>query len=54
MRHPSTWAETARVFLGLSTVLGRLALGPDPIGVLGLDRLVKVTEPEPMVPTKPT
>ena len=49
--------RVARAFLGLFTalalfiVLGRLALGPGPIGVVGLDRLARGTEPKPMVPT---
>ena len=33
--------------------LGWLALGPGPIGALGLGRLARGTEPGPMVPTKP-
>ena len=37
----------ARVFLG------RLVLGPSPIGALGLGRLARGTEPEPMVPIMP-
>ena len=41
----------AQAFLGLFTVLGRLALRPGPIGTLGLGRLARGTEPEPMVPT---
>ena len=41
------------VFLGLFTVLGRLALGLGPIGALGLGRLAKGAEPGPMVPTMP-
>ena len=40
-------------FLGLFNVLSRLALGPSPIGALGLDRLAGGTEPGPMVPTIP-
>ena len=50
----SAWAperRVARAFLGLFTVLGQLALGPGPIGALGLGRLAKGTEPGPMVPT---
>ena len=43
----------ARVFLGLLIVLGWLALGPGPIGALGLRRLVRGTEPGPMVPPIP-
>ena len=39
------------MFLGLDTVLGRLSLGPGPIGALGLGRLARGTEPGPMVPT---
>ena len=42
----------ARAFLGLFTVLGRLTLGPGPIGALGLGRLARGTEPGPMVPIK--
>ena len=34
------------------TFLGQLTLGPDPFRVIGLGRLAKRTEPEPMVPTK--
>ena len=52
----SAWAPgrgVARVFLGLFTVLGRLALGPGPIGALGLGWLARGTEPGPMVPTMP-
>ena len=45
--------RVARAFLGLFTVLGRLALGPGPIGALGLGRLARGTKPEPMVPTMP-
>ena len=41
-------------FIGLLTVLGRLDLGPSPIGALGLGRLARGTEPGPMVPTMPT
>ena len=50
------WApgrRVARAFLGLFTVLGWLALGPSPIGALGLSRLTRGTEPGPMVPTMP-
>ena len=43
--------RVARAFLGLFTILGRLALGHGPIGALGLGRLAKGTEPGPMVPT---
>ena len=39
------------VFLGLFTVLGRLALGPGPIGALKLGRLARGTEPSLRVPT---
>ena len=45
--------RVARAFLGLFTVLGRLALGPGPIGALRLGRLARGTELEPMVPTMP-
>ena len=48
------WApgrRVARAFLGLLIVLGQLALGPGPIGALGLGRLARGTEPGPMVPT---
>ena len=45
--------RVTRAFLGLFTVLGRLALGPGPIGDLGLGRLARGTEPGPMVPTMP-
>ena len=45
--------RVTRVFLGLFTILGRLALGPGPIGSLGLGRLARGTEPGPMVPTMP-
>ena len=31
--------------------LGRLTLGPFPVGAIGLGRLARGTEPEPMVPT---
>ena len=43
--------RVARAFLGLSIVLGQLALGPSPIGTLGLGRLARGTEPRLMVPT---
>ena len=43
--------RVARTFLGLFTVLSKLALGPGPIGALGLGRLARGTEPGPMVPT---
>ena len=36
--------RVAREFLGLFTVLGRLALGLGPIGALGLGRLARGTE----------
>ena len=48
------WApirRVARAIPGLLTILGRLALGPGPIGALRLGRLTRGTEPEPMVPT---
>ena len=45
--------RVAQVFLGLFTILGQRALGPGPIGALGLGRLARGTEPEPMVPTMP-
>ena len=45
--------RVARAFLGLFTVLGKLDLGPDPIGGLGLGWLARGTEPGPMVPTMP-
>ena len=45
--------RVTRAFLGLFTILGRLALGPGPIGALGLGRLAKGTEPGPIVPTMP-
>ena len=45
--------RVARAFLGLITVLGWLALGPGPIGALGLGRLARGTELRPMVPTMP-
>ena len=38
-------------FLSLFTVLGQLALGPGPIGALGLGPLARGTEPGPMVRT---
>ena len=38
------------MFMNLFTILGRLALGPGPIGALGLVRLARGTELEPMVP----
>ena len=41
-------------FLGLFIVLGRLALGPGPIGALRLGRLAKGAEPGPMAPTMPS
>ena len=50
------WAagrRVARAFLGLLIVLGRLALGPGPIGALGLGRLARGTKPGPMVPKMP-
>ena len=50
------WALGRRVsqaFLGLFTVLGRLDLGSGLIGVLGLGRLARGTEPRPMVPIMP-
>ena len=43
--------RVAKTFLGLLTVLGRLALGPSLIGALGLGQLARGIEPEPMVPT---
>ena len=43
--------RVAWAFHGLFTVLGWLALGPGPIGALGLGRLARGTEPGPMVPT---
>ena len=43
--------RAAREFLGLLTILGRLALGPGPVWALGLGRLARGTEPESMVPT---
>ena len=43
--------RVARAFLGLFTVLGRLVLGSGPIGAFGLGRLIRGTEPGPMVPT---
>ena len=43
--------RVARAFLGLFSVLGRLALGPSAIGALGLGRLVRGVEHRPMVPT---
>ena len=46
--------RVVRAFLGLFTVLGRLALGPGPIGALGLSRLARGTELRPMIPTKST
>ena len=45
--------RVARAFLVLVIVLGRLPLGPGPIGALRLGRLAKETEPGPMVPTMP-
>ena len=42
--------SVARVLLGLFTVLGLLAVGPSPIGALGLGRLARGTELGPMVP----
>ena len=45
--------KVARAFLGLFTVLGRLALGHSPIEALRLGRLARGTEPGPMVPTMP-
>ena len=45
--------RVAQAFLGLFTVLGRLALGHGPIRALGLGRLARGTEPGPMVPTMP-
>ena len=45
--------RVARAFLGLLTILGRLALGLGPIGALGLGRLARGTELGPMVPTMP-
>ena len=50
------WApgrRVARAFLGLLTVLGRLALGLGPIRALGPGRLAGGSEPGPMVPTMP-
>ena len=46
--------RVAGAFLGLFTVLGRLALGPGPIGAFGLDQLARETEPGLMVPTQTT
>ena len=50
---PVLGRRVALAFLGPLTVLGRLALGPGPIGALGLGRLAMGTEPGPMVPTMP-
>ena len=50
------WAlgrRVARDFLGIFIVLGRLDLGPGPIGALRLGRLARGTETGPMVPTMP-
>ena len=33
--------------------LGRLSFRPSPVGAIGLGRLVRGTEPRPMVPTMP-
>ena len=61
MKHPGEEAsghlgalgkEESRI-RGARALLGRLALGPGPIGALGLGRLAKRTEPGPMVPTMP-
>ena len=43
--------RVARAFLGLFTVLGRLALGLSPIEALGLGWLARGTESGPMIPT---
>ena len=43
--------RVARAFLGLFTVLGRLALGPGPNEALGLGWLIRGIELGPMVPT---
>ena len=45
--------RVGQAFLGLFTVLGRLALGPSPIGALELGRLARGTKPRPMVPIMP-
>ena len=45
--------RVAWAFLGLFTVLGRLALGSGPIGALELGRLAMGTKPGPMLPTMP-
>ena len=42
--------RVARALLGLFIILGRLALGPSPIGALGLSRLARGIELGPMVP----
>ena len=60
-RKEASWVRGARAprrrvawaFLGLFTVLGRLALRPGPIGALGLGWLARGPEPGPMVPTMP-
>ena len=43
--------RVARAFLGQFTVLSQLALGPAPIGALGLGWLARGPEPGPIVPT---
>ena len=54
IRGPRTLGRrVARVFLGLLTVLGQLALGSGPIEALGLGWLARGTEPKLMVPTTP-
>ena len=45
--------RVARAFLGLFTILRWLALGPGPIGALGLGRLARGTDPGLMVPIRP-
>ena len=45
--------RVARAFLGLLTILGQLALGPGPIGALGLGRLARETKLGPLVPIMP-
>ena len=45
--------RVTQAFLGLLTILGRLALGPGPIGALELGRLARGTELRPIVPTMP-
>ena len=50
--HLGTSEKEASGIRGAWAFLGRLTLGPGPVGVIGLGRLARRTEPGPMVPIK--